>query len=169
VPTRTYTAGDITVFWDAPRCIHTGICLRTLPAVFNLRQRPWVQLDKASVDAIVDAVELCPTGALRYERDGKPEPTPAETTLVRIPNGPLLVRGHVRILDDADGEVVAEENRVALCRCGKSENQPFCDNAHRRIRFDEHAPAPVAGAAAEAESPADICPPQDFDANSGGA
>jgi uncharacterized Fe-S cluster protein YjdI/CDGSH-type Zn-finger protein len=168
VPTRTYTAGELTVFWDAPRCIHTAICLRALPDVFNIRQRPWVQLDKASVDAVIDAVERCPTGALRYELNGRPEPIPDGTTLVRIPNGPLLVRGHVQILDDANGAVIAEENRVALCRCGKSENQPFCDNAHRRVHFNEHTPARVAGAAAAAESPADICPPQDFDANNGG-
>ena len=167
MPTRTYTDGNLTVFWDATRCIHTGICLRALPDVFNLRQRPWVQLDKASADAVVEAVEQCPTGALRYERDGHPEPVPDETTVAHIPNGPLLVRGHVRVVD-ADGALVAEENRLALCRCGNSQNQPFCDNAHRRIHFDEHAPGPVAGTAAAAESPADICPPQDFDVNFGG-
>ena len=170
MPTRTYTDGELTVFWDARRCIHTGICLRALPDVFNLRQRPWVQLQKASADAIVDAVQRCPTGVLRYERDGQPEPIPETTTLVRIPNGPLLVRGHVQIIDgDGDrAEVVAEENRVALCRCGRSENQPFCDNSHRRLHFDEQPPTPPAEAAAKAESPGDICPPQDFDADSGG-
>jgi CDGSH-type Zn-finger protein len=33
------------------------------------------------------------------------------------------------------GEVVGEESRVALCRCGVSANKPFCDNSHRRINF----------------------------------
>jgi CDGSH-type Zn-finger protein len=57
--------------------------------------------------------------------------------------------------------VIAEETRVALCRCGKSENQPFCDNSHRRTHFAE-ASHIDSSAGADARSPADICPPQDF-------
>ena len=156
--TRSYEKGDLTVHWDSSRCIHTGICLRALPAVFNLRSRPWVQVDNADADAIVATVRKCPTGALRYERGGEPEPAPDETTMTPIQNGPLIVRGRLRVLDPTTGGVIAEETRLALCRCGKSENEPFCDNSHRRIRFREAPGAPRA----EASSPGDICPPQDF-------
>src|SRR5947208_5792762 len=31
-----------------------------------------------------------------------------------------------------DGEQITRENRLTLCRCGLSRNQPFCDNSHRR-------------------------------------
>jgi CDGSH-type Zn-finger protein len=81
--------------------------------------------------------------------------------MIPIHDGPLIVRGRLRMLDPESGGVIAEETRLALCRCGKSENQPFCDNSHRRTHFDEPAPEPSADRA-EATSPADVCPPQDF-------
>ena len=81
--------------------------------------------------------------------------------MIPIHDGPLVVRGRLRVLDPDSGGVIAEEARLTLCRCGKSENQPFCDNAHRRTHFTES----TSGRGAErleATSPADICPPQDF-------
>ena len=159
--TRTYENEDLTVFWDSSRCIHTGICLRSLPEVFDLRSRPWVQVDRASADETADTVRNCPTGALRYTRAGQPEPAPEETTMIPVRNGPLIVRGRLRVLDPSSGGVIAEETRLALCRCGKSQNEPFCDNSHRLSDFEESTPSPRPGRADEA-SPADICPPQDF-------
>jgi CDGSH-type Zn-finger protein len=55
--------------------------------------------------------------------------------MIPIPDGPLLVRGDLRLVDPDTGGVIAEETRVALCRCGKSKNQPFCDNSHRPQPF----------------------------------
>jgi len=48
--TRTYDKDDLTVFWDSSRCIHTGICLRSLHSVFNLKNRPWVNVDGADAE-----------------------------------------------------------------------------------------------------------------------
>jgi CDGSH-type Zn-finger protein len=51
-------------------------------------------------------------------------------------NGPYLISGS-GILVDADGnEVKIEGKMVALCRCGSSENKPFCDGAHRKKGFE---------------------------------
>src|SRR5256885_13239759 len=66
--TRTYEKGDLTVFWDSTRCIHTGICLRSLHSVFNLKNRPWVNLDDGDVEQIIATVEKCPTGAAVQQR-----------------------------------------------------------------------------------------------------
>ena len=159
--TRTYEKGGFTVFWDSTRRIHTGICLRSLHSVFNLKSRPWVNLDGGDVEQIIATVEKCPTGALRYSSGGEAEPAPAPTAIVPTQDGPLLVRGDLRVVDPETGGVIAEETRVALCRCGKSANQPFCDNSHRRIHFIE-ASHIESSARADARSPADICPPQDF-------
>jgi CDGSH-type Zn-finger protein len=49
------------------------------------------------------------------------------------PNGPLFLRGQLRIVDGTG--VVREATRVALCRCGGSGNKPFCDGTHREIGF----------------------------------
>ena len=79
----------------------------------------------------------CPTGALRYEPvdDSVAPEAPDEPTTIDVrPNGPLFVRGRVR-LTSPGGEALEGEYRVALCRCGASENKPYCDNSHRLIGF----------------------------------
>ena len=133
---RTYRSDQVAVFWEPRLCIHVGHCFRGLPEVFQPMQRPWVKVDAATADRIAEVVMTCPTGALHFERlDGGPEePAPEETTLEARPNGPLFVRGRIRITRP-DGELIREDTRVALCRCGHSENKPFCDGSHRRVGF----------------------------------
>jgi len=167
--TRTYESGDLQVLWDSRRCIHVAACIRALPRVFNPLARPWVRLAAASADAIVDAVERCPTGALRYvRRDGPPEAPDDPGTIEVIPNGPLLLRGDLHLVT-GDGATIAHETRVALCRCGASENKPFCDNTHRRIGFttDDAIALPPRNSGPltprqrdDAESPDDLGPAQ---------
>lgn len=139
---------------------------RHLPPQFalgvQLKKRPWVDGDGVDADQITATIHKCP-GALRYTRGGESEPAPEQTTMIPMHNGPLLVRGDLLVLDPETGSVLAEETRLALCRCGKSENEPFCDNSHRRTHFTEAPHAETDDRAeAEAQSPADICPPQDF-------
>jgi len=135
-PTRTYANEEIEVHWEAGLCIHTQNCVHLLPHVFRAEERPWILLDGADADEVAAAVEQCPTGALHYRRldSGPQEETSGELTVEPRPNGPLFLRGQVRIVDD-DGEVLREDTRVALCRCGGSANKPFCDGTHRRIGF----------------------------------
>jgi len=53
-------------------------------------------------------------------------------------DGPLLIRGQVEIVN-AKREVVYRFEKAALCRCGASENKPFCDGKHREIGFNSGA------------------------------
>jgi CDGSH-type Zn-finger protein/uncharacterized Fe-S cluster protein YjdI len=128
--------GEIAVYWEPKLCNHTGNCFRNLPEVFQPQNRPWVLVDAASVDKIAEVVMTCPTGALHFERldNGPQEPQPEETTIDARPNGPFHVRGRVRIVGPG-GRLIREDTRVALCRCGYSENKPFCDGSHRRVGF----------------------------------
>lgn len=59
-----YANDEVTVVWKPSLCIHSGICARGLPQVFQPRQRPWVVIDGASARAIVEQVARCPSGAL---------------------------------------------------------------------------------------------------------
>ena len=133
---RVYQNGEIAVLWEPKLCIHVGNCFRGLPEVFQPESRPWVKIDAATADKIAEVVMTCPTGALHFERlDGGPqEPQPPETTIDARPNGPLYVRGKIRIAGPG-GRLIREDTRVALCRCGHSENKPFCDGSHRRVGF----------------------------------
>lgn len=56
------------------------------------------------------------------------------TTVRTWRNGPIRIRGNVEIVN-RDGETVMQGDRAALCRCGASRNNPFCDNTHRMIKF----------------------------------
>nr|WP_104195497.1 CDGSH iron-sulfur domain-containing protein [Cryobacterium sp. M15] len=58
----------------------------------------------------------------------------SETLIVACPNGPLLVRGVLQIVDPG-GEAVSTRRTVALCRCGASTIKPFCDGTHKLIGF----------------------------------
>jgi CDGSH-type Zn-finger protein len=49
-------------------------------------------------------------------------------------NGPYMVEGRVEVVNGA-GEVASREGKVFLCRCGGSQNKPFCDGTHKRIGF----------------------------------
>ena len=133
---RTYETERIRVHWDSTRCIHTARCLNALPKVFDVRRRPWVDVEAADADAVAAAVETCPTGALLYERlDGAPQEEPMRPTVaIPIDNGPLLVMGDLRV-EGPDGELITEETRLTFCRCGKTKNQPFCDNTHIAAGF----------------------------------
>ena len=59
-----------------------------------------------------------------------------EATITPYRDGPLLVRGPFRMLDQDGNEIeTGREGAVALCRCGKSRLRPFCDGSHKVVRF----------------------------------
>ncbi|MFI2364059.1 (4Fe-4S)-binding protein [Promicromonospora sp. NPDC019610] len=122
---RSYAGSDITVSFDSTHCLHFAECLRGLPAVFDVKARPWISPDNAEADAVADVVERCPSGALQYiRRDGSTENPPNPTTVVALENGPILLHGNLSLSS-------RRETRAALCACGRSSSKPFCDNACR--------------------------------------
>lgn len=42
--------------------------------------------------------------------------------------------GHFVVIRDGQEEII-DKKRISLCRCGKSENKPFCDGTHKHIGF----------------------------------
>lgn len=50
-------------------------------------------------------------------------------------DGPILVRGPIRLTDPEGNLVETRRKTVALCRCGESGIKPFCDGTHKRIGF----------------------------------
>ena len=53
------------------------------------------------------------------------------------PNGPLICGSDVQVtIQDADGNIIAQEKELALCRCGQSKNKPFCDGSHKASEAD---------------------------------
>jgi uncharacterized Fe-S cluster protein YjdI len=132
---KEYATEEIVVEWEPRLCYHSRNCVRSLPQVFDESRRPWVAVDAATADEVEAAVARCPSGALRARRLGVPSANRQEPLELRASaNGPLLVSGGVRV-KDAEGNVLFEGEKAALCRCGGSGNKPFCDGTHKEIGF----------------------------------
>ena len=133
---REYAGKKIVVHFNRGVCAHVGFCLKSLPNVFDLKARPWIQADNADVEEVIKTVNNCPSGALSYTIKGFPFPEDAtDNTIYLIPNGPYLVRGNVELQVTKFGEK-AVPSKYALCRCGKSKNKPFCDGTHHQVKFE---------------------------------
>jgi CDGSH-type Zn-finger protein/uncharacterized Fe-S cluster protein YjdI len=130
-------AGDkITVSFDRTRCLHSAECVRGLPTVFDTTRRPWIDPTAGDPDAVAATVSRCPTGALHFHRpdDGPSEPVPSSNRIALSRNGPLYLRGDIRIVAD-DGTEITRDVRIALCRCGASRRKPLCDGSHLAAGF----------------------------------
>ena len=127
-----YKGQNIIVKFHIDRCTHYSACLRGAPSVFDVTQEPWIKPDEESADKVAEICEKCPTGALHYQRrDGaQEEVVPTENVIVVAENGPLYIHGNIE-LRDPDGTLLVEDTRLALCRCGFSAIEPFCDGQHK--------------------------------------
>ena len=63
---QTYETDEIVVTFDPNLCRHTGVCLRGLPLVFDVRRKRWIQPEHAPAAEVAAQVARCPSGALQY-------------------------------------------------------------------------------------------------------
>ena len=59
----------------------------------------------------------------------------SETRITPYRDGPYLIRGPVTLIDQDGQPIVNDRPIIALCRCGKSRNRPFCDGTHKIVGF----------------------------------
>lgn len=125
---KEYSNNEITVVWKPDLCIHSGICLRGLPKVFNLKRRPWTDLSQAGSEEIVKLVRDCPSKALTIKGVKFKEPDNSNVEVVVIPHGPLIIRGGATVKELKEETVFKET--IAFCRCNRSGKFPYCDGTH---------------------------------------
>lgn len=139
---KKYTNGEITVVWQPDECIHSGECFTMLPEVFKPHERPWVKIENASTDEIIKTVKACPTVALTYYynddskniqvmEDNKKE---VQNKVEVFENGPLRVPANINVVD-SKGNILKPGEDKFICRCGHSNNKPFCDGSHMAKGF----------------------------------
>lgn len=140
--TKKYTNGEVTIVWKPATCIHSTICWKRatgLPEVFNPMERPWIKPEGASTERIIEQVNKCPSGALSYYRNNEEDQVgdiKAESIVEAMPNGPLLVYGNLTVKTKA-GEETRSGKVTAFCRCGQSQNKPYCDGSHIAAGFKD--------------------------------
>jgi uncharacterized Fe-S cluster protein YjdI len=64
---QRYETDDIAVTFDPKVCIHSGVCVRGLPAVFDVHRQRWVDVKAAPAGEIAAQIARCPSGALQVE------------------------------------------------------------------------------------------------------
>lgn len=135
---KTYKKDNLSVIWQPDLCIHSTNCFKGLSSVFNPSQKPWVDVEAASADEIVNQIDKCPSGALSYKYENGVEDKKGNikknTSINVSDNGPILINGPVQIRYNGT-EVVNTSRNIALCRCGHSSNKPYCDGSHKKYGF----------------------------------
>jgi CDGSH-type Zn-finger protein/uncharacterized Fe-S cluster protein YjdI len=129
---QKYPGAQTTIHFDSKKCIHSRHCVLTLPDVFRANVKgPWIFPDAADGEAIAALAQRCPSGAITYQRHdtNKQEQAPQVNTVRVLENGPLAVHADIHI--DNQPPMF----RATLCRCGASQNKPFCDGSHAAAGF----------------------------------
>jgi CDGSH-type Zn-finger protein len=122
-------------------CFGAGFCHNKRGDVWNLTRQS--NFKEAKDLAIKEACN-CPSGRLVAwdKKTGKAiEPKFSQSiSLIEEPDkkvsGPIWVKGNIEI-ESSDGKLYEKRNRVTLCRCGQSENKPFCDGNHVPAGFSD--------------------------------
>ena len=148
-----YHGEQVTIFDNRGICQHSGLCTNRLSTVFRTSQEPFVAPSGGRMDEIIRAVRDCPSGALSLafaepvgpdvaeERDladwhGRREPAIEITR-----DGPYRITGRIVLTGHDGGDVARAEGssreHYALCRCGHSQNKPFCSGMHWYVGFTD--------------------------------
>lgn len=70
---KEYTNGELTIIWQPEKCLHSGICAKTLPLVYKPKEKPWIKPENATTEELKNQIEHCPSGALTYVMNKKVE------------------------------------------------------------------------------------------------
>jgi CDGSH-type Zn-finger protein len=138
---RDYVGKEITIHDNRKICSHAKECVNNLPSVFKLGSKPWIDSNGSKMQDIINTVRKCPSGALSYSIDGIEYRDPKEQRdpiLTVLKNGPYYITGGIDLIGEniEFGEGASKEH-YTLCRCGASENKPFCDGTHRTINYKD--------------------------------
>jgi len=132
---------DVIMEFDGKACIHSRFCVMGAPDTFLANvDGPWLYPDDADPDLLYAIGRECASGAIRIHRkDGGQEEAAPKVNILRLKeNGPLSFHADLAVhtpegslAPDSDSEPF---NRT-LCRCGKSQNKPYCDGSHHDAGF----------------------------------
>jgi CDGSH-type Zn-finger protein len=138
---KSYVGKGITIHDNRKICSHAAECVNNLPSVFKLNARPWISPDAAETkEEIINTIRKCPSGALSYSVDGIEyrDQNERKPVITVTKGGPYLVTGGIDLIGDniqfAEG---SSKEHYTLCRCGASNNKPFCDGMHRVTNFKD--------------------------------
>jgi CDGSH-type Zn-finger protein len=136
---KNYVGKEITIHDNRKICSHAAECVNNLPSVFKFNTRPWINPDAADKQQIINTIKKCPSGALGYSIDDIEYKDQERMSMVTVSkDGPYIITGGIDLIGDniqfAEG---FSKEHYTLCRCGASNNKPFCDGMHITINFKD--------------------------------
>jgi CDGSH-type Zn-finger protein len=133
---KEYAGKNITILDNRRICSHAAECVNNLSSVSRENDRPWINPDTPSPEAIIETIRKCSSDALSYSINGIEyrDPLYHRRPMVTISkDGPYAITGGIELIGNGipfgDG---ASKEHYTLCRCGASNNKPFCDGMHER-------------------------------------
>ena len=143
-----YEGQQIEIFDNRGICAHSGFCTDRLSSVFHVGADPFITPSGGRMDEIIQAVRACPSGALSYAIDhveARVQVDQDRTPVIEVSkDGPYRVTGGVRVLDESGNDVPraqgSSREHFSLCRCGHSQNKPFCSGMHWYVNFADPVP-----------------------------
>ena len=133
----------LALYDDVDLCSLSRFCNTSFGKVWQtIKEAP----DEAKRQAIIKGAMECPSGRLLaadlltgedYEPSYDEVEISSTQDLPKGVSGPLVVRGKIPLYS-ACGKQYELRNRMTLCRCGKSQNMPFCDASHLPQKFIDH-------------------------------
>lgn len=136
----SYPTEGLTVLDNRGTCAHAGFCTDRLPSVFRAGKEPFVDPNGAEADDIIRAAKACPSGALSYAVDSREAPDEHRPPKIEVSkDGPYRITGAIPLADEhgraPHRNEGASHERYSLCRCGASQNKPFCSGMHWYVQF----------------------------------
>jgi CDGSH-type Zn-finger protein/truncated hemoglobin YjbI len=150
----TYVGLQVTIYDNRGICQHSGFCSDRIATAFRANQEPFVAPSAGRMDEIIRAARDCPSGALSYAiddteaREAVDWHNDREAAVEVTKDGPYRITGRLPLHDDGGDDVPRAEGssieHYALCRCGQSQNKPFCSGMHWYVDFHDPVPDPDA-------------------------
>ncbi|HJR48692.1 MAG TPA: CDGSH iron-sulfur domain-containing protein [Nitrososphaeraceae archaeon] len=140
---KNFVGKEITIHDNRKICSHAAECVNNLPSVFKLNARPWISPDAAEREEIINTIRKCPSGALSYSLDGIEyrDQNERKPMITVSKDGPYHVTGGINLIGEDNNNIQwaegSSKEHYVLCRCGASNNKPFCDGMHRLINFKD--------------------------------
>jgi uncharacterized Fe-S cluster protein YjdI/CDGSH-type Zn-finger protein len=127
----------VTISYTPALCTHAAQCQARAAQVFDPKKKPWIQPENGTLNAILDVIAACPSGALRVAVGDQPAQhmTTGAVAIAVEKDGPYHVT-NMALAADFNG-AGASRAKYSLCRCGLSKNKPFCDGTHHDAAWSD--------------------------------
>lgn len=135
---KDYVGEKITIHDNRCVCAHPRYCVAGAPEVFRLGEKPWIDPDAAEPEDLIEVIERCPSGALSYSIDGvEHRDQDREPSITVSENGPYYLVGGIEVVGEEPRARDVSREHCTCCRCGASQNKPFCDGSHITVGFED--------------------------------